>query len=273
MTKHLMVAISDLHVGSTVGLTPERFPLDDGGYYSPSRAQLWLLERWNEFWTDVKTAKRGKQLTVVINGDIVEGYGKFRKTQIATSSPESMEYVATELLKPVRKLADKMFFIRGTPSHVKSGAGAEDAVARAVGADKMSRSWSKIEQVFNVGGTRFHFSHHLGSSGGRLPWTRGTGVRSVALRYWANHVERNEIPADVVVRSHVHIFDDTPSSLPVYCCSTPAWCLANDFALKVGGQNEPLADVGGLLFHIREGEPFALEKKLYTAPLERDVTV
>jgi hypothetical protein len=238
---------------------------------------MWLLDRWEEFWYKVKKyKKRNTHLTVIVNGDIVEGYaGKFRNNQVASNSPETMEIVASNLLKPVRKLADKMFFIRGTPTHVKSGAGAEDLVARAIGADKINDRASAIHATFNIGGLRVQCAHHLGSAGGRLPWTRGTGVRSAALRYWANHVERDETPADIIIRSHVHIFDDTPSSLPVYACSTPAWCLANEFALKVGAQNEPLSTVGGLLFHIQKNElqPWVLEKLFYEAPADRDVLI
>ncbi len=159
MPKHILAAISDLHVGSAVGLSPERFPLDDSGYYSPSREQLWLLARWHEFWASVKAMKRGRQLTVVVNGDIVEG-GHFPGSQLATASPETMEYVAGELLKPVRKMAAKMFMIRGTPVHVKKGPGAEEIVGRAIGTEKIGRNYSAVELALNVGGVRFHFSHH-----------------------------------------------------------------------------------------------------------------
>ena len=271
MPKHILAAISDLHVGSAVGLSPERFPLDDGGHYSPSREQLWLLARWREFWDSVKTMKRGRQLTVVVNGDIVEG-GHFPGSQLATASPETMEYVAGELLKPVRKMAARMFMIRGTPVHVKKGPGAEEIVGRAIGTEKIGRNYSAVELALNVGGVRFHFSHHPGTGGGKLPWTRGTGMRQVALKLWMNYRSHDPQPPDVAVRSHLHVFDDTPSSLPIYAVRTPAFCLANEFAKKVGAQNEPISTIGGLVFLIEDGK-WHMEKLFYSAAPPREIRV
>ena len=46
----IVAIISDLHAGSTVGLCPPRFTLDDGGDYVSSPAQRWLWRNWNHFW-------------------------------------------------------------------------------------------------------------------------------------------------------------------------------------------------------------------------------
>jgi len=42
-----IVVMSDLHVGSTVGLWPGRHPIEGGGIYEANRFQQWLLECWH----------------------------------------------------------------------------------------------------------------------------------------------------------------------------------------------------------------------------------
>ena len=271
MSKHLVVVISDLHCGSAVGLSPLKFPLDDGGFYAASPAQAWLLERWEKFWETVRSMKRGRELCVVVNGDIVEG-GHFPGSQLSTASAETMEYVADELLKPVRKMAKRMYMVRGTPMHVKQGPGAEEIVGRAIGTDKIGRNYSAQDVNLNVGGVRFNFSHHPASAGGKLPWTRGTGARSFALQIFFNFKEHGLEPPDIVVRSHLHVFDDTPSSLPVYAVRTPAFCLANEFAKKVGAQNSPISTIGGLAFVIDDGR-WHMEKLFYSTDPPKEVYI
>jgi hypothetical protein len=269
MSKHLVVVISDLHCGSTVGLSPERWEQDDGGFYAASPAQKWLLERWEQFWETVRSMKRGRELTVVVNGDIVEGS---RFGQISTVSAETMEYVAGEMLKPVRKMAKRLYLIRGTPVHVKSGPGAEEQVGRTIGSEKIGRNYSAQTLALNVGGVRFNFSHHPASAGGKLPWTRGTGVRSVAMQIFFNYKEHGEEPPDIVVRSHLHVYDSSPDSAPVFAVRTPAFCLANEFALKVGAQNAPISTIGGLAFVIDDGR-WHMEKLFYSTDPPKEVYI
>ena len=54
----LVTIISDLHMGSAMGMCPlEGYPLDDGGCYMPSIAQQELGKAWNTMKEDNKKIK------------------------------------------------------------------------------------------------------------------------------------------------------------------------------------------------------------------------
>ena len=65
----MIAVVSDLHCGSTVGLhPPEETPLDDGGAYTPSKAQGWLWSHWLAYWKRVM--KERKSLAVRRGEDV-----------------------------------------------------------------------------------------------------------------------------------------------------------------------------------------------------------
>lgn len=266
----IIAVVSDLHVGSTVALCPPGgVGLDDGGVYKPSRAQEGLGEWWADYWKLVDTIRKGasktKQKTpliTVVNGDLVDG-NHHGTTQIFSASTEAMEAAAVDLLKPIRAKSDNFFVVRGTPAHVKQGAQSEEAIARALGADKHPKgSNSFYRLILTVGGRKFDFAHHIGTNS--VPWTKGTNIRAEILRVIQECASRGIKAPDYVIRSHAHAFADTGLNFGTRGLVTPAWQLTTEFAHKVA---RPLtSDVGGFIFIVSNGAADVIVKRYHTEP-------
>ena len=99
----VLVVVSDVHVGSTLGMVPEDgVKLDDGGVYSPSEKNVWLWDCWRDYWERVRTARKeagpATKLGVLYNGDFYEG-DHHGTTQIISKNPETIDYLSDEVYK------------------------------------------------------------------------------------------------------------------------------------------------------------------------------
>lgn len=244
----IVVAIcSDLHAGSTVGLCPPRFTLDDGGDYVSSPAQRWLWRNWRHFWAKVQvTAEEHEALIVSIcNGDLVDG-NHHRTSQIITSNETEMMDLARKVLDPMIKLSDEVYIVRGTSIHTGESGRMEERIADDITTtvhDENRASWWHLP--LSINGTIFDIAHH--GSIGRLPWTKANAVNRIAGQIIIDYAESGHRPPNVVIRSHFHQYADTGANLEsIRVISTPAWQLITGYVqrLKPG----TLADIGGLIF-------------------------
>ena len=243
----IVAIISDLHAGSTVGLCPPRFTLDDGGDYVSSAAQRWLWRNWNHFWAKVKvTAEEHDALIVSIcNGDLVDG-NHFRTTQTVTPNETGMMRLASKVLEPIIKLSDEIYIVRGTAVHTGSSGRLEEKIAddiTTVVRDEKRASWWYLP--LNINGTIFDIAHH--GRLGRLPWTTPNAVNSLAGQIIIHYAETGHKPPDVVIRSHLHRYADTGGNFDsIRVVATPAWQLITGYVHRL--QPGALADIGGLIF-------------------------
>lgn len=248
----LVAVISDLHLGSTIGLCPPSLTLDDGGTYMASRAQRWLWLCWQNYWEQVRAARRpGDRLYVVVNGDIMDG-DHHDTPQIITRNPSTILSLASSVLDPVAQEADRLFIVRGTETHVGKSASQEEEVARDLGAvpdaEAGTHSWWVLPM--EVEGVNFQFAHH-GNVGSRT-WSRGGTVMANAADISLNHLLRGQKPPDVAVRSHMHQFADSGTTYPTRLFHTPAWQLSTAFVARIAPGK--VADFGGFLFSVEDGE-------------------
>lgn len=251
----LIAVVSDLHAGSTVGLCPARsIRLDDGGTYRPSKAQRWLWQGWRDYWDDVARTRDalGAELYVVLNGDAVDG-AHHGTTQIVSGNLDVQGAVARACLAVPKKLGpDRWFVVRGTEAHVGPSAQAEEALARHLKAEKDTDvgTWSWWHLRMQIQGRLLDFAHH-GRTGYRS-WTRWNATQLLAADIALTHLQDRETPPDLCIRSHFHRYADSYDSQPVRVIQTPAWQLATAYVHKRAP--ESLADVGGLLIALRDGQ-------------------
>lgn len=263
--RRVMAVVSDLHCGSTVGLHPDTpTALDDGGSYQPTPAQRWLWDRWLLFWADVKAAATGAQLTVLVNGDHLDG-DHHGTTQIVSRNPLVQADIALRCWDPILALnPDHVVLVRGTEAHVGQSASGEEGLAKALasrGAPILrtpTGQYSWWHFVGELGPCRVSATHH--GRIGQRPWTKGSVSSNLAATIFYEHAVRGERHPDLALRSHYHRTADSGDSHPVRVIQTPAWQLASSFAFKVAA--ESLADLGGLLVRATETE-WSVDKKLY----------
>jgi len=182
-SKRILV-VSDLHSGSTVGLTP---PAWQAGKWEFAEAPLW------DWYADT-VKKIGPVDVCVVNGDMVDGEGKAETIGLLTTDVEEQAEIAATALKCIK--AKKMYMTYGTPFHTVGALNYEHLVADRMGC-------GIADTVFlEANGVKISFRHVTGASG--TPYTQGTQAYKEAVRDLVQAVENDEEPADVVVRSHVH---------------------------------------------------------------------
>ena len=227
---------------------PEGVKLDEGGKYLPSKVQLWLWERWEEYWAAIAALRKKERaaLWVILNGDSFEGGAHHGTTQIVSAHPEVQAYLADRIFGVPRRLKpEHLFIVRGTEAHVGPSGSTEEAFARSVRAEKDvdGDRWSFWHLRLRVHGIRFDAQHHP-SMMGNLPWTRPQAAQRLAFRIWSEHKLRDLDAPHYAFRSHRHVYSDSGDAYPVRAIVTPAWQAKTAFAHKVAADS--IADIGGL---------------------------
>jgi hypothetical protein len=241
-----VVWISDTHVGSTVGLSPKRFRIDESNVHEASESQLLILDFWHEFWKRRK--KDGRPLVLVLGGDMVDGdhHGTF---QIWSQDELVQVDASVELLKPAVNLADKAFLLRGTSAHVGQSGRYDSRVARELGVPVY------YHLQLNVSGVLFDLAHHGPGTGKRI-WNLGNVARLYARHVAMSHILRGVRAPDCVIRGHVHkcihetIRDNGHSTEMIIA---PSWQLKTEFAYRVSTEDD-LADIGGVIVGVDSGK-------------------
>jgi hypothetical protein len=269
----LLALTSDQHPGSTVGLCPpEGARLDDGGYYHPSKAQRWLWEKWEAFWTHVgrRRDETGAQFIAGFNGDAAEG-NHHGTTQIVSGNAEVQAFIMGRVFGvPLALKPEAVFVVRGTEAHVGPSGASEEALARSwareghtVIKDKDADTWSHWHFRARLNGMLLDCQHH-GRTGGR-PWTELSAVENAAAEIALEHYRAGEPIPDLIIRSHRHKFNDTgPLSRP-RLIQTCAWQLKTAFGHKVAANK--IADVGGHLVLIQPDGSYEVETLRYRPAL------
>ncbi len=260
--KRLTVAIvSDLQTNSTVGLCPPTINLDDGGTYRSSRGQRWLWHNWCEYIERVQSAKGDGDLYIALDGDLSDG-DHHGIGQIISRNRATMRRNAAEVIDPLARLSDKMFFIRGTEAHAGKSAEFEEQLAEDFGAERDGNNWSWWWLVAEWRGKKVDLAHH--TSMGSTPAGRGNAANKLAVETIFNYAARHETAPHFVFRAHVHRYADSGENYPTRAVILPCWQFATSYVHKIAAGSLP--SVGGMILTIEDGS-YHLESVIY--PPER----
>lgn len=251
-----VVIISDTHVGSTLGLCPPSFSLDDGGSYRSNTLQGYAWDFWTEkFWPEVHERAKTRDTVVVLNGDLVDG-NHHGTSQIFTTDPIQQINLAVEIFAPIASRYP-IYVTRGTAAHVMAAGAADEKIAKELGAKSPSKARS-VKSAYHlkleVGGVLLDIAHHGPPAGGRIH-THGNALRSFARDIVLQAKIAKAQAPDVIVRSHVHHYTyEIGNDYDHICHSiiTPAWQWKTEFAHKVVS-HEDVADVGGVIVSVDGG--------------------
>lgn len=255
----LLAIVADTHTGSTVGLCPPRVPLDDGGEYHPSPGQRRLWGMWVEYWQEVKTQAGATPITVILNGDMVEGDAKNRSYQVVTRNKSDLIKLAAATLEPALSIADRAYFVRGTGAHSGKSATLEEQLAGdcdiAVKNEQDNASWWRL--YGEVESVRLMVQHH-GPPPGRKPWARLN-----PLMTWAYQLSQLKPPVHLSIAAHNHRWADTGDAYPARHISLPCWQLATEYTYRLGLVEPP--DIGGLIVRCEAGS-YTVQAVRYDQP-------
>jgi hypothetical protein len=257
----------DQHCGSTVALCPPTIKLDDGGFYSASRAQQWLWERWLTFWARVDAVRtlHDADLYLGFNGDMTDG-DHHGTTQILSGNSVSQAAVVNAALAiPLKLSPNKIWVIRGTEAHVGKSASNEEKIADGlrrngdpIVIDEATETSSHWHARIEIDGVRLDLAHH--GRMGQRPWTKPNVVANLAAEIFYNHAANGIPHPHLAIRSHMHQFVDTHDIHPVRVIQMPAWQLATAFIHRIAPG--AIADVGGIIVVIKDGS-FFVEPIIY----------
>lgn len=260
--------VSDCHTNSQLGLCPpEGVALDEGGRYMPNKAQLWTWECWEDYHAKLQSLRKAlkAKLVYVTNGDAFDG-DHHGTAQIITRNTENQAFIAERVFSVPKKLkADEYHVVRGTTIHVGEGGASEEALAKYFGIeqDETTRMRSVWHLRLQVYGREVDLQHHC--SVGGLPWTRPGGVARLAFRHMAERFGAGLKPADIIIRSHVHVHGDSYGMHQTRAIITPAWQLKTSHGHKVAP--ESIADIGGIAIVVEPGGEYEVKKYLYQPSL------
>jgi hypothetical protein len=264
MANDTILVISDLHVGSTVGLWPGEHPIEGGGIYRANKYQQWLLACWQDL---IERVQRIKPSTIVINGDIIQG-ANFKDGQLITSQISKQVEAAEVLLRPLLDKRRRLFVIRGTEWHEGKSSDHIEGLAKVLGAvpDPDTGQYSRWELYLKSGEEVVHFAHHVGCSS--VPWYEATvPLRDTLLQLselWRFY-GADAPNLRMVVRSHRHRMINVKAPPDIQVVVTPAWQLKTAFAHKKATSMVP--QIGFVLIERNRLGKLAADGEVY--PLAR----
>lgn len=186
-----VVAVSDLHCGHIVGLTPPE-------WWTQALPTAYLVQRamW-EFYTATLEALQPIDALLVL-GDCLDGKGsKSGGTEQITTDMRAQVIMAEGALRQAK--ARKIVMVHGTPYHVgPDGEDWEAVLADRLGAVISGHEWAEAHGIV------FDLKHHIGGS--QIEHGRHTAISRdrLANLLWA---DRQGAPrAHILLRGHVHYF-------------------------------------------------------------------
>lgn len=271
--KKTITIVSDLHVGSSLGLCPrEGLQLGEAGMYLPSPLQLSVWGAWESFieWS-LRESEGAESASLVTNGDVVEGV-HHNTVALATSNIQVQEAGAIAIISQAAKRYDKLYMIRGTEAHVQPSAQSEERIATACGAEISEdglRSWWQL--WLEVDGVVINLAHHIGTTSSAAYESSAVMRELVAAIVEAGQWGQR-LP-DVVVRSHRHRF--IKLSIPsqrgeIQAVVTPGWQLRTPFVERVDRMRLP--HIGGLILIVEDGR-CQVRHKIYPMKTQEPVRV
>lgn len=241
-----LVVTSDSHCGSTLGLCPPEFQLDDGGSYGVSIAQKALWAQWETFWRDfVPSVTRGRPYAWLHNGDSIEGE-HHRTSQTISRNIEDQIRCAQRVFEPWVGKARNFDIVRGTPAHVGEAGQNEETLARLLGCQVRDGQASRWEAWYELRGHLIHAAHHIGTTAS-VAYEHAALSREL-MKTLVESAQWSERPPDLMIRSHRHRYSSAavPSAHgTAEVIITPAWQLKTGFVWKTNVLSKP--QIGGIV--------------------------
>ncbi len=205
-----VVAISDLHCGHRVGLTPPQWQLNPENEWDKKYATI-QAEQWN--WYVRTITGLGPIDLLLVLGDCVDGKSERADGRdVIRPKEEDQIEMAVKCLEEAKAVSIEMVY--GTRSHVRN---AEYQIAEKMKARIGSHGWPEVNGVI------FDIKHKIGGSS--IPHGRATALLRAKLwnTLWA--VADRAPRADFLLRGHVHYCIDVgvlEGAKEVRCITMPA---------------------------------------------------
>lgn len=198
----LAVVLSDLHVGSTVGLWPEGFVANEGFPIGQNKFQGWLWECWQDCQKWIAETVGGDPYHLIFNGDMVEGI-HHRTLQVMSADVGDQTDAVLMCVGDLVERASKTWMVKGTECHTRND---EVRLGRHLNCVRDpstgQRAFDRLET--DIHGCRIAASHHVPST--IRPYLEASQFSLSLGTEIIEAVRANKKPPRVVIRAHRHKF-------------------------------------------------------------------
>jgi hypothetical protein len=257
------VQVSDLHVGSRLGICPPGALDDSGAQIGLNPYQKWLLDCWEETWDDVEALIKqyekeyGQRIYrhLSVLGEPADIDWKKRSNQFWTKNRATARRAAIQLLDPIiDEYFDAVHFVRGTEAHGGSENEMDELIAdnydqTVRNEDTGTASWWSAE--IEPGGVLFDLGHH--GKRGTLPWTEENGLISLREQIAFRRYREGEPVPDIISRGHYHFFLETNPHKKPYAYILPAWQATTSYGHRIDPTNRK-PQCGCIFIICKDGE-------------------
>lgn len=197
MSRKLLVVVSDLHCGSSVGLLPPEVETHTGNTvgFGSNYHQEWLWQKWTEAIERVKVIAGGDDFVLLVNGDATEGI-HHRSPEVVAALIEDHCRMAAAALKPLSDMADTVLVTRGTECHTHN---VEDYLANLIGAEGNK---AKDHWYFTIHNCMVDAAHHMPATS--RAYLEASAMSIVLGNARLNSVRSGHPAAKVYLRAHRH---------------------------------------------------------------------
>lgn len=237
--------VSDLHLGSSVGVMPWSVKLPDGNNVNCNKIQAQLFKQWEKMCDNVQPD------VCVCNGDLCDGDNYHSGGEgLWTSDKDTQVNSAVKLLEMVD--AKVYHGTDGSNYHTGNKWNLDRMVM-----EKLGGSFD-IDQLIQYDGVTFHCRHATGFS--KLPHLRSGPLNTDIFNTFMDNLD-DDFDIDVCVRSHTH-YTHQVSWREMLGVITPCWKWKDTF----GRQKTSLTpDLGYVYFDCDDGE-YSVNTRTFKLP-------
>lgn len=264
-----VLVLSDLHVGSTVGLMPPGYVTLEDQEIKLNAIQRFLWEAWQDMTQWAESQLAGSNYAIVVNGDMIDGDHHGTK-QIWSKDTNDQISAAAMVMQPLTARASKLFVIRGTESHTNNAEVSLGKILRAE-VNPVTKLAAFDRLNLSVNGCRCAFRHHIGTS--IRSWTNATQLASVLAEETIQAANNGEKPAQVICTAHRHKFGAYSNGHGIVIVSPP-WQMLTRYGHKV--VPEARTQPGAYILDWRgkkEGALPEVHERLYQSPPEPTISL
>lgn len=241
-----LLALSDLHVGSTRGLHPRGFFNTEGNEIKLNEYQERLANLFESKTKEALEYLKGSRFLLLLNGDLIDGQVK-RSKQIMSANTDDQAGACLQLLKPLAEQPNcaGVIVTKGTECHT---GGAENFIAESLHAIRPplnKGSWTHDEALFYINGVLVSAAHHMTTTSRAYLEASGMGIMlgNARLAYARDGLASPR----VFIRSHRHapgVFSDCRA----LWCVLGAWQGLTRHGRKVATDSKPFPTVTAMKF-------------------------
>jgi len=266
----IAVVISDLHVGSTVGLWPEKYVSVEGVPIGQNPIQKWFWNHWLDAtrkW--IPTIVGDDPYVLIVNGDQVDGI-HHKTLQVMTADPADQSRAVKKVLGPLFEKAHKTYMTLGTECHTRND---EMRIGYDLGAeiDPETGNHAFNELNLEIHGCFGNAKHHIGSAS--CPFYEAGGLGR-AMNTEINVAARSggRIPR-WMVRAHRHVHGVVTDGFSVIAV-TGAWQGLTRYGYKVVPSANPSPSIIALDWRgCQRGDLPRIHEKVYEPKPKKIITV